>query len=729
MSNPYIYIKNDKGQKTVWLAEQYIVDDLNIKANNICVMRSRYKETVKPSIVDKVKTGQRQLLPDSGKAWRYGKINGQYFYCYDNIPDRAPKYLRSQLPEKQELLQLAEKQGAYDSQTIRENLINLLKETFDEEFDHKDIRFYMYEFGLSPEKSEFYAKRRAWLQVISNFDRDKIYRKKGIRTETEFFQIASSLTGEVKINTGGTLRKELHYYNNTEDKREYVISGKEGNQNARVVGVNKVVDKETGEVFDLDIHEALIYHSWLNPGHHGKLLKNDVYNTYSQDILQYGLFPLSKRTVCQYLNRYSKRSLASLERDGHSYFTDKYLPQVHRFKPKYVGTLWAADFSGSKLMYRYQKINKKTGKKQWSVGSWYLFRVVDAASGYIVGWSVAENGEKGENWETVRSGLNMALENNKGCLARELVTDNGPAFTGSNNVKLALLFDKHTRISKNHKRASIAETYVRLLNQQARYFDEFVGKTSFAATHIDNIANEDYVNINNLGTKEEVLGRVAELITRWNKSKRPDGTVPCEEFINKERTPGLKPVEAKSQRFTLGNKTTIAIGRQSGSVIVQKGSCQHLFTIPNWEVAMKEIDRALGGSHDLKVNIYWDENNADIYTLENRYILSAPKGTLSHPSIFEASEESRAAFTDGIKQQARLQRDARNFADNVVAARQALDFEPEDIDNIVEELTYAQRARLNGGKAKDEHNSLMDKVHNNIDDSDLEVDFDPQNEY
>ncbi len=723
--------RNIRGKESVWISESDIsllcgieLDYLKTKA------RYYYSQNISGSKVKELKNNDRQLLPDTGKSWRYGKINGQYYYCYDNIPDRAPNFTRSKLPSKEELLRLAEEQP-FNPNSVKENIKTLLTEAFQKEFQNQDIHYYMYDsgFALSPAKAEYYAKRRAWLQVISEFDKKKIYKLKGMRTEGEFYNTASTLTGDINLRTGGTLRKEVHYYDRAENKRDFVISGKEGNQNARVIGVNKVTNIETGEIFDLDIHEAIFYHAWINPGHHGKYLKTDVYNTYCEEIEKHGFAPLAERTINKYLNKYSTRAKASLERDGKSHFTDKYLPQIRQFKPKYVGTLWAADFSGTKLAFRYEVIDKKTGKKKWKPGSWYLFRVVDAATGYIVGWSVVPDGGKGEKWEEVRSGLNMALENNSGMMAMELVTDKGSVFTSrENRQRLALLFDKHRLI--DNKRANIAETYVRLLNQQARYFDEFVGKTSFAATHIDNQANPDYVAINNLGTKDEVLSKVVQLIQNWNNSPRRDGTIPAEEFSKRERNPQLKPLEEKAKRFALGNKTTISIGRQVGSLITNKHGEDHIFHIQNWTAKMEEIDKALGGCPDLRVNVYWDSEKADIYTPENEYITSAIKSPLSHASEYEGTKESRAAFEEGKKQQARMQRDARDFADDVVAARNSLDFDEENIESIVDELTYEQRAKLNNGRAKDEHNEIMEKHNSPLPpDDDFEIDFDPTNDY
>lgn len=746
-----IYIKNDRGSTSIWIPESVIVQYCDVDKEYLRTKaRYMYSKSVPEIRLKELKTGIRKLLPDSGKSWRFGIVHRQNVYCYDNIPNRAPKYLRSKLPSKKELVEMSKNSDQESDDTFHEycnsdsNKPNLINEALTLKLESvslkEDINYYMYErdYTLSAPKALNYAKRKATLQVISDFEANKIYKEKGIRTEAEFFQIACSLTAGYGLKTGGSLRKEIHYFNKSEDKREHVVSNKEGNQNARIIGLNKVISPETGEVFNIDIHEAIFYHAWLNPGHHGKLRKQHVYELYEKEIKRFGLVPLSQRTIEQYINKYSTKAKASLERDGQEYFTDKYLPQIKQFKPKYVGSLWAADFSGSKLYYKVQKKNRKTGKMKWDKESFYLFRIVDAASGYIVGWSISNT--KGENWATVRAGLRMAQENSNGYFARELVTDNAGVFK-SNQGKLRLLFDKPRAISKYHKRANIAETYVRLLNQQARHFDAFVGKTSFDATHIDNMANPDYISLEKLGTKEEVLGQLVALIDKWNNTERPDGTIPSEEFKNKPKNPGLKKVEEQPLRYALGNTTKMAIGRQVGSVIVENEGQKFFFQIPDWAKSINKIDKMLGGCPDLKVLIHWDSTGADIHTPDDKYILSATKGTLSHPSEFEVTEESQAAFEEGKKEQARMQRDARDFADSVNAARQSLDFSDDDIERIADELSssgdelsYSQRAVLNGGRAKDEHNAFKEKALSKKffdidDDEDFEINVDATNEY
>ncbi len=91
--HPHILIRN----KALWLHHSYIVAECKVSEEYMKVSRSRYKASVSPSF------HTRDMMPDTGKAWRWATINDQLYYAYDNIPDKAPAKYRSTLPSKAEL--------------------------------------------------------------------------------------------------------------------------------------------------------------------------------------------------------------------------------------------------------------------------------------------------------------------------------------------------------------------------------------------------------------------------------------------------------------------------------------------------------------------------------------------------------------------------------------------------------------------------------------------------
>jgi hypothetical protein len=709
-----IYIKNDKGSVSVWISECATIAESNIADHSyLRIARHRYAKTIPQSVMKEFQSGTRQLLPDNGTGWRYGRVNGQYYYCLDNIP---PKY-RLHLPTREELLTLAEGGTIATANLTRENFARFLKESVSDYINQEDIHYYMYEaeYKLPLSLAVELTQARGWLEMIWRFEDDKVYLQHGIRFEQDFYEVAAETMPKFygnKLTTAESLRIKVLLYGKHDKSRDFVIPHKLGNNNRRVVGIDQIVSRDTGEIFDFDYHEALIYELWMNPFHSGKRLKTDIYDLYASEIEQYGYSPVKERTVCFYLNRFSTRALMAKERHGKDYFNDKYMPYIVQKPLKQTLTMWAADFSGSKLYHRTYKDKWVNGKRQRErvavAQSWYLFRVVDVASGCIAGWDVCKSGE---DWQQIATGLKRAVESSGGYIACELVTDNGPAFTKKENRdKLSLLFEKHRCIRVGNKQANPAEQYVHFLSQKARAFDNWM-RSSFAAKGIDNMANPDYVDINNLPSEDEAHEQIAQLINQWNATERKNHNIPNQYYNNPEnRNPQAKKLEEKTARRVFGATTTSKLSRSRGILILSRGTGQFQeqfkFAIPSWETALVKIDKALHGSSDLEVKIHWDENSADIYTPSDEYILSAFPVTEAHKSEFESTEATSKALEDQTASKARFHRAADEFRDGVMAAREAL---REDV--TPDELTYTQRAALNGGKAKDDHDKIMKAVY------------------
>jgi hypothetical protein len=140
--------------------------------------------------------------------------------------------------------------------------------------------------------------------------------------------------------------------------------------------------------------------------------------------------------------------------------------------------------------------------------------------------------------------------------------------------------------------------------------------------------------------------------------------------------------------------------------------------VPNWAENQQKIANAVGQANRLYVDMYYDESGCDIYTRDGAYILTAVPDKRSHMSEFEATEDSTAALSSGMREQEKFKDGANRLRDEILAAKTSLDV-AEEGGFVVEELTYSQRAVLNGGKAKDEHNKLHQEKSLHQDDEDF----------
>lgn len=95
-----ILVRKTETSESVWLSERFVVSVCNISEKYLSeVVRTRYKKSVRACDLAKAK----EFLPDSGKAWRWAKTQGQFYYCLENIPNKAPQCYRDRFGDKETL--------------------------------------------------------------------------------------------------------------------------------------------------------------------------------------------------------------------------------------------------------------------------------------------------------------------------------------------------------------------------------------------------------------------------------------------------------------------------------------------------------------------------------------------------------------------------------------------------------------------------------------------------
>ena len=87
---------------TIWVPEGYIVKLCNVSTRYLAKARTLYKRSVMSSIIPGLQ--DTFLLEKSHKAWRWAFKGGTIYYDIDTIPNRAPTFYRSCLPEKYEVV-------------------------------------------------------------------------------------------------------------------------------------------------------------------------------------------------------------------------------------------------------------------------------------------------------------------------------------------------------------------------------------------------------------------------------------------------------------------------------------------------------------------------------------------------------------------------------------------------------------------------------------------------
>lgn len=649
----------------LWISHKAILELCGISDVALRNRRSDYNKNVSGK-------STTDFLPDTGKAWRYGRYAGSFYYCYDNIPDKAPAFHRSKLPSLDELntmLNIADK-------AIFDISVERIKQLVIANINNNDIRHYMHcsTPTFSPDKARELATAHAWCDTIVNELMPNLHNY-GMNSLSDLWLTLSGIIPKMeglRISSPEYIRKLIARYTAADNKIEFFISKNYGNQRAKVVGTLQIVHPETGEIMPYDVHESLFYSGFMNPFAAAKYSKTHIYNNiYVPSCVNLNIEPLDYRTLCHYTNRFDTKLLSGKERHGSKHFNDTVKPYVPSQDVQFANSLWVADGSGSKLAYQAKV--KENGRLVTKQKTLYMVRIYDAASRYIVGYAIGEN----ETPEMVREALKMALRNSKNIECMELLTDNGKAFSCSENQAVfAVLFRKVRHIAVGNSQANYAETLVRLTTQHSRIieneYDNFT-VSSFEAKSIESQSNFDYfAPIKELPTINQAYSQLVDIVNSWNNTPWGDGLTPAERFtiVN----PQCQPIPLMALRFAFGNVTTTDLSYQRGFVNVEKNDKQYQFLIPDYHINIEHISRKLGYTSTV-VQVRWDADTADLYTPQGAYIISCPAAQRAARSTFEASAENWQALNAHLQRKEDIVNAADTFRDNVVASAEAMPYE------------------------------------------------------
>ncbi len=641
-----ILIRNYKDGETVWISHRLILQ--------VCQVTDEYlrksRVVFKKSISKGYKYGD--FLPQTGTSWRWGKSNGTFYYHYDSLPDRKPTHYRSKFGTKHELLKHLEALQSAESNTQQSNLKKTILTQVNSLIDNTDITYYMYNavVGFNQNQSIQMATARAWCLWISKQLENDNFKLLGINKKQDFYQACADILSPMNlegfnVNSAAYLRNKITDFsqsNDILDQLKFFISGKYGNGNAQVVGKFPLIDESTGQIFQFDIHQAMMFQLYMNPGGSTKEYIRQLWEkSYCEDVQEFGLQPIAYRTFCHHLTRFNRQVQTARSRHGQDYYKKHVQTYVTTERLQYAHSLFAGDGSGT-INYRYQKPDGK-----WSTMKLYVILITDVASRFIAGWSPAPSGSHKETEAMTKSAVKMAIETGGNQTMFEFVSDNHGAFT-SKEVKefLSLSFNKIRTIEAGNSQANPAETQFRLFKRSLKDIKNFLS-TSWDAG-LEGQSNPDFLNIMELPTYADAVLQMNDLIKRWNAAPLRDGVSPEDRFAIKH--PNCKPIEPVVRRYLFANHTKVDVSYMRGYVNVYKTSGYSesqlfQFEIPEYGGEGTEmIAKATGYTTGASLKVVWDEQTADLYTLDGKFIMSCMRSFGASQSHAEANDQTDAAL-------------------------------------------------------------------------------------
>lgn len=688
-----IMIRQTNGKESLWISQRYIMETLDITYKMLTVLRDRYKKTVRACDLAKSK----EFLPDSGKGWRWGKTNLGFYYCYDNIPDRSPVFFRSKLGSEQELKDSLNGLLSGFKNSFKDAIKITLKQKALEYFSNDDVKYYMYDANVlfNQEKSTELATAKAWCIFLKNQFETEDFKNLGIQKKQDFLSICTDILTNaylegLKVTSPAYLRNKIDKFpaDGLTAQRDFLISEKFDNDNARKVGKSLLFDAETGEEFKFDAHEALMYYGYMNPGGSSKEDIRTIYTDfYYNSIIEWGHQPIAYRTFCHYLGMLHNQLLTAKERHGLEYYKKTHLTYIPQKKLQYAHSLFCGDGSGT-INYKYYKTVK--GKEVLSTMKLYVILIADVASRQIVGWAPSIKGLHNETFEMTENAVKMAMQNCEFQTMFEFVSDNHGSFTSKESKALLnTVFSKVRTIEAGNSQSNPAETEFRLFKKSLKGLSNF-GSTSWGVG-IDGQSNPDYLDLNSFPTYEDAIIQFSEIVEKWNTTKLRDGIAPIERFNNKN--PKCNDIDARVIRKIFGNHTEVDLSYMRGFVNVAKTKGYETvdkfqFEIPDyWDTGAEILSKATNYRKNVKVKVVWNEEMADLYTLDGKFIISCPPALKSSSSQAESDDDSNYALGHHKKRKENQLAKADEF---LASLQDAFDFE--------HDLPYEHQMALGGNK-------------------------------
>ncbi|RWW91836.1 integrase catalytic domain-containing protein [Flavobacterium cerinum] len=170
-----ILIRKTSDGQTTWLNERLVVEVCGISNDYCRKIRKDYKKSVQNCY-------QRfNILPASGKAWRWAKINGQFYYDLDFIPNQKPKYYRDLFGDKSDLIESFTTYQANQDSNIIESQFNGYIKANEKDFLHCYL-------DCTKEQQKALAKACAVLEFSVKYIQENEF-----RTNNEGYKILADL--------------------------------------------------------------------------------------------------------------------------------------------------------------------------------------------------------------------------------------------------------------------------------------------------------------------------------------------------------------------------------------------------------------------------------------------------------------------------------------------------------------------------------------------------------
>lgn len=498
--------------------------------------------------------------------------------------------------------------------------------------------------GLPAEAREKYILQSRWITLMINGYKKHKKELKSLQIDSidtfrnVCIQIANSKGAGFKIESQVYLRRLLAKYQT--EGISSLISKKYGNQTTR---------KVTDEVLQLLID---FYGSSKKP----QTPEVCEWINATAEEMNWKGFPITETTVYNNLFKPEVEPVWYLARHGFESWKNKYEYTMLRFRPSLPNALWIGDDTKVNLYYKGEN---------GVVAQLNVYAIVDAMSGYWLGWSFAEN-KKGLDVDvhTVRDAFAMATKRSGKKLPYQMQYDNDKA-----NLFYDRLNTLHFPCMPNNGQSKYIEN---MFSQLQRYYmrhDE-----AFTGQNIQAVSKQSKINTENVvpyASKEEAM-KAQEM---WfeimnNTASKRTGFTPKEMYWSVENSECKEFTRYDEREILWEWNDRLITYKREGLTMIHEGRRLSFEVSINGTPDLGFISENIGREFKVKYNPK-DLDTVALYTEDERYITDAVDVRKIAMAMQDHSEDERQVINERLalkKQQKALMQQKQSTANEVTNA-------------------------------------------------------------
>ncbi len=589
-----IIIRKEAKQE-VWVSERLVIEVCGISGDYLrTACRARYKASVSKSY------HRFNILPITGKSWRFTKINNQFYYDLDFLPNQKPTYYREMFGDKESLIDGFKNQ----SKTENENILEIQFKAFLKQTYNDYLHCYI---DYRNEHRTALAKACAVIEFCVQY----IENNPNLKGDT----IYKEMVAQIEKHDLGYLPKNYRIF---KQKIDAVMNG--GQAIAEVIhlpreGNNNALLHDDPQIMSWAIQLRAMSENYSNE-HITRLIQDSC-------LLQNKKVPSRRWFGQNVYEQHEIKFLTASKRFGtgsrKSFVNESYIPMEGAL---FSGDCWQIDATRLNIIAHKRVEVSEDGTKTTSDAFLFVIAVRDVHSGDVLGYSF----DYSENRWSVHNALKMAVET-AGYLPYELAFDR---FPGHNTTEWELLFERlqtmGVKLTKTHKATAKAgvERFFGTLQDVFMQHDKYYYGQGIQSKRLSAHRSPEYLAkikkearasgfdvVEAMNTGENIIENYRETALSYYSRKHSKINKSPRVIHAESEKPHVRWVENYEIAMLLALKKEITI-KHNGMILTDFHKTEYIYQVEDYEVYSK-IDKVII-SYDLNdlSNVYLFKPNGNL---------------------------------------------------------------------------------------------------------------------